>query len=75
MKKTFSSFAAVLAWMFAGVVSAQTTTVATTTATSTPGVPNTGTGDILTNVIILALSAAVAVAAAAYLYATRPQLD
>lgn len=74
MKKSISSFAALLAWMFAGVVSAQTTT-ATTTATTTPGVPNTGAGDVLTNVIILALSAAVAVAAAAYLYATRSQLD
>ncbi len=61
--------------MFAGVVSAQTTTMATTTATSTPGVPNTGAGDILTNAIILALSATVAVAAAAYLYATRPQTE
>jgi|GEM_PF-1607380 len=74
MKKTASSFAALLAWMFAGVVSAQTTT-ATTTATTTPGVPNTGAGDVLTNIVILALAATVAVAAATYLYATRPNLE
>ena len=75
MKKTLSSFGAVLAWMFAGVVSAQTTTSATTSATTTPGVPNTGAGDIVTNVMILALSATIAVAAAAYLYATRTRLE
>ncbi len=70
MTKMFSTFGAVLAWMFAGVVSAQTTT-----ATTTPGVPNTGAGDILANAMILTASAAVALAGAVYLYAQRKRQE
>lgn len=53
------SLATMLAWMVAGIASAQTTT---------PGVPNTGVGgDVVTNVLILAASAAVALIGLAYL--------
>ncbi len=55
------SLATVLAWLVAGVASAQTT------STTTPGVPNTGLGgDMMLNVIILAVSAVVALAGLAY---------
>lgn len=68
MKKMLSTFGAVLAWMFTGIAAAQTTT-----ATTTPGVPNTGAGDVVVNAVILTASAALALAGAVYLYATRSQ--
>ena len=49
-----------------GVAAAQTTT-----STTTPGVPNTGASDLVLNVMILAVSALVAVGGALYLYTTR----
>lgn len=49
-----------------GVAAAQTTT-----STTTPGVPNTGAGDLVVNVMILAVSALVAVGGALYLYTTH----
>lgn len=49
-----------------GVAAAQTTT-----STTTPGVPNTGAGDLVINVMILAVSALVAIGGALYLYTTR----
>jgi hypothetical protein len=49
-----------------GVAAAQTTT-----STTTPGVPNTGAGDLVVNVMILAVSALVAIGGALYLYTTR----
>jgi hypothetical protein len=64
IKKTAQiSVATVLAWLIAGIASAQTTTGSTT-----PGVPNTGAGgDMLTNILLLAVSAAVAIIGLAYL--------
>jgi hypothetical protein len=57
------SLATILAWLVAGIASAQTTT-----GSSTPGVPNTGAGgDMLTNILLLATSAAVALIGLAYL--------
>jgi hypothetical protein len=69
------SLATVLAWMVAGIASAQTTTTdiitSTTTGTigtTTPGIPNTGVGgDVVTNVLLLAASAAIALIGLAYL--------
>lgn len=49
-----------------GVAAAQTTTT-----TTTPGVPNTGAGDLVINVMILAVSALIAIGGALYLYTTR----
>jgi len=49
-----------------GVAAAQTTT-----STTTPGVPNTGAGDLVINVMILAVSALIAIGGALYLYTTR----
>lgn len=46
-----------------GIAAAQTTT--------TPGVPNTGAGDLVLNVMILAVSALVAIGGTLYLYMTR----
>lgn len=64
LKKTAQiSFATVLAWLVAGIASAQTTTSSTT-----PGVPNTGAGgDLFTNLLLLATAAAVALIGLAYL--------
>lgn len=56
--------------LLAGAASAQTTT-ATTTGTTTPGVPNTGAGDLVINVMILAISALIAIGGALYLYTSR----
>ena len=67
MKKYLSGFGAFLLWMFAGVASAQTTTATTTT----PGIPNTGAGDVVTNAIVLSVAALLSVSAAAYLYYAR----
>lgn len=69
IKKHLAGLWAAVLWMFAGVASAQTTSPITTT--TTPGVPNTGAGDVVTNSIVLGVAAAVAVAAAAYLYYLR----
>lgn len=49
-----------------GVAAAQTTT-----STTTPGIPNTGAGDLIINVMILAVSALIAIGGALYLYSTR----
>lgn len=49
-----------------GVAAAQTTT-----STTTPGIPNTGAGDLVINVMILAVSALIAIGGAFYLYSTR----
>jgi LPXTG-site transpeptidase (sortase) family protein len=57
VKKYLASFWAAALWMFAGVASAQTTT-----ATTTPGIPNTGAGDVVTNSVVLAVAALIAVA-------------
>jgi hypothetical protein len=64
IKKTAKiSLATVLAWLVAGIASAQTTT-----STTTPGVPNTGLGgDVMSNVFLLAASAAIALIGLAYL--------
>jgi len=51
--------------MLTGSAAAQTTT------TTTPGIPNTGAGDLVMNVMILAVSALVAIGGALYLYTTR----
>jgi hypothetical protein len=62
IKKTAQvSIATMLAWMVAGIASAQT-------ATTTPGVPNTGAGgDMMINILLLAVAAAVAIIGLAYL--------
>lgn len=64
IKKTAQvSLATMLAWLVAGIASAQTTATSTT-----PGVPNTGLGgDMLLNIFMLAVSAAVALIGLAYL--------
>jgi hypothetical protein len=62
------SLATALAWMAAGIASAQTTTDVITSTSTTPGIPNTGVGgDVVTNVLLLAASAAVALIGLAYL--------
>ncbi|HVV39348.1 MAG TPA: hypothetical protein VHD31_03440 [Candidatus Paceibacterota bacterium] len=63
LKKTFQvSTASLLAWTVAGIASAQTT------ATTTPGVPNTGAGgDTILNLVILAIAAVVVAAGVAFL--------
>lgn len=65
LKKLFGS--SLIASLFlTGVAAAQTTTT-----TTTPGIPNTGAGDLVINVLILAVSALIAVGGAIYLYSTR----
>jgi hypothetical protein len=66
VKKYLASFWAAALWMFAGVASAQSTTSPMTT--TTPGIPNTGAGDVVTNSVVLAVAALIAIGAAAYLY-------
>jgi LPXTG-motif cell wall-anchored protein len=56
--------------LLAGFASAQTTTDAVT-STTTPGVPNTGAGDIVLNALILGISAMIVVGGALYLYLNR----
>lgn len=56
--------------LMTGVAAAQTTTDSVT-STTTPGIPNTGAGDLVVNVMILAISALVAIGGALYLYTTR----
>jgi hypothetical protein len=62
IRKTFQvSTAALLAWTIAGIASAQT-------ATTTPGVPNTGAGgEMIANLVTLAIAAVIVVAGIAYL--------
>jgi hypothetical protein len=64
LRKTATiSAATVIAWLAAGIASAQTTTSSTT-----PGVPNTGGGgDLMANIFLLATSAAIALIGLAYL--------
>lgn len=66
MLKKIVNGAALASLLTAGFASAQTTT-----STTTPGVPNTGAGDIALNVMILAVSAMIAVLGAMYLYMQR----
>jgi hypothetical protein len=74
-KSVAAGLATLFAWTLAGIASAQTTTsdfiTSTSSATSggavTPGIPNTGGGDVVTNVFLLATSAAVALIGLAYL--------
>ncbi len=65
MFKKIVSGAAATPLLLAGLVSAQTTT------TTTPGVPNTGAGDIVLNAMILGVAAMVAIGGALYLYMHR----
>ncbi|HVZ75719.1 MAG TPA: hypothetical protein VG934_00375 [Candidatus Paceibacterota bacterium] len=61
-KAAAASLGTLFAWMIAGVASAQTT------ASTTPGAPDTGMGgDLATNLILLAITGAVAVAGLFYL--------
>lgn len=72
VKKYLGGLWAAVLWMFAGVASAQTTSPMTeTTTTTTPGIPDTGVGDVVTNSVMLGAAALIAVGAAAYLYYTR----
>lgn len=66
MLKKFVNGAAAASLFVAGIASAQTTT-----STTTPGVPNTGAGDIALNAVILGISAMIAVGGALYLYMQR----
>lgn len=67
------STATLLAWLVAGIASAQTPGTTTnaimssTSGSTTPGVPNTGGGDVLANIFLLATSAAIALIGLAYL--------
>lgn len=65
LKKLFGS-SLISSLFLTGVAAAQTTTT-----TTTPGIPNTGAGDLVINVLILAVSALIAVGGAIYLYSTR----
>jgi hypothetical protein len=65
MKKILGS-AGLASLLMAGVASAQTTT-----ATTTPGIPNTGAGDIVLNAFVLGVAALVAIGGALYLYMNR----
>ncbi|MBL8158030.1 LPXTG cell wall anchor domain-containing protein [bacterium] len=69
MLKKFVNGAAAASLFVAGIASAQTTT-----STTTPGVPNTGAGDIALNAVILGISAMIAVGGALYLYMQRNAL-
>lgn len=69
MLQKFANGAAVATLFAAGIASAQTTT-----STTTPGIPNTGAGDIVLNAVILGISAMIAVGGALYLYTQRRSL-
>lgn len=71
MIKNIMGGASLGALLLAGAASAQTGTssIATSTTTTTPGVPNTGAD--MTTLVILALSAAIAIGGAIYLYSSR----
>jgi len=65
-KKIVSAFVLALALLSGGVAYAQTD--ASSTITTTPGVPNTGAGgDTTTNLAVLGASALIAIAGGAYL--------
>ncbi len=66
-----SGIGAASLFLMTGIANAQTTTGVTTT----PGIPDTGSGDIVTNVAILALSTLVAGGAALYLYMSRTAFE
>jgi LPXTG-motif cell wall-anchored protein len=70
MLKKLVNGAAAATLFAAGIASAQTAT----TSTTTPGVPNTGAGDIALNAVILGISAMIAVGGALYLYMQRNAL-
>lgn len=67
MLKKIGLSAAAAPLLLAGFASAQTTTSTTTT----PGVPNTGAGDVVINAMILGASAMIAIGGALYLYMQR----
>lgn len=67
MKKILG-FSGLASLLMMGVASAQTTTA---TATTTPGIPNTGAGDIVLNAFVLGVAALVAIGGALYLYMNR----
>lgn len=69
MLQRFVNGAAVASLFAAGFASAQTTT-----ATTTPGVPNTGAGDLVLNAMIVGIFAMIAIAGALYLFMHR-QID
>jgi LPXTG-motif cell wall-anchored protein len=71
MLKKLVNGAAAATLLAAGFASAQTTA---TTSTTTPGVPNTGAGDIILNAMILGVSAMIAIGGALYLYTQRRML-
>lgn len=66
MLKKIGFSAATAPLLLAGFASAQTTT-----STTTPGVPNTGAGDVVINAMILGASAMIAIGGALYLYMQR----
>lgn len=69
MLKKIVNGAAAATLLAAGFASAQTTT-----STTTPGVPNTGAGDVALNAVILGISAMIAIGGALYLYMQRSAL-
>ena len=66
-KVSMVSGSTLFAWLLAGVVAAQTTTTPVDTTGATPGVPNTGAGDITMNLVLLAISAVVVIVGGFYL--------
>lgn len=71
MLKRIVSSAALAPLLMAGIASAQTTNDIVTSTSTTPGVPNTGAGDVALNAFILGISAMIVVAGALYLYLNR----
>lgn len=65
MKKILG-FSGLASLLMVGAASAQTTT-----ATTTPGIPNTGAGDIVLNAFVLGVAALIAIGGALYLYMNR----
>ncbi len=60
------------AWGLLGVSAALAQTGTSTTGTTTvPGVPNTGAGDVFTNILLLGISAAVVAVGIVYLARAR----
>jgi len=66
MTRKLLSSAALMSLFVAGAASAQTTTT-----TTTPGIPNTGAGDVVINSVILGVAALIAIGGALYLYMNR----
>jgi LPXTG-motif cell wall-anchored protein len=72
MVKKILGSAALASLTLVGAASAQ---IGTSTATTTPGVPDTGAGDTLVNSMILGVAALIAVGGALYLYMNRRVSD